>query len=451
MRHPRAVSSPGIAIAALVAALLASGPMAAAVDPLLQEIDKRAAAVNSRVVEWRRDIHQNPELSNREFRTSKLVAEHLTKLGLEVKKDVAHTGVIGLLRGSAAAPVVALRADMDALPVTEEADVPFASKARDTYNGREVGVMHACGHDGHVAILMGVAEVLAGVREKIPGTVKLIFQPAEEGPPEGEEGGASLMVKQGALENPKPAAIFGLHVSPLFDVGWLATRPGGALAASDTLRILVTGRQVHASRPWDGVDPIVAASQIVVGLQTIASRQIDVSLAPAVVTIGIIQGGVRSNIIPQQVEMVGTIRTLDAAMRSDIHARIKRTAEMIAESAGAKAEVRITLGTPITSNDPELMRRMAPTLQRVAGADKVELQMIPWLGAEDFAYYQEVIPGLYFVLGVRTPGATPDQFPYNHTPRFRLDEDALALGVRALSHLAVDSLRMTARGSARPQ
>ncbi|HEY8134267.1 MAG TPA: amidohydrolase, partial [Thermoanaerobaculia bacterium] len=336
--------------------------VSAAID---QRIDEAAKNVEPKVIECRRDIHQHPELGNREFRTSKLVADRLKQLGIEVRTPIAHTGVVGILRGGKPGRVVALRADMDALPVTEQVDLPFKSTARTTYNGQEVGVMHACGHDAHVAILLGVAEVLASIRNELPGTVVFLFQPAEEGAPQGEEGGAALMVKEGALDNPKVDAVFGLHVTSRYPVGQIAYRPGPELAAVDSFRIKVHGRQTHGAYPWLGVDPIVVASQIVLALQTIPSRQLDVSLAPAIVTVGSIHGGVRNNIIPDDVEMIGTIRSLEEKMRSDIHTRIKRTAEDIASSAGATADVTIESGYPMTSNDPKLTERMAPTLRRM--------------------------------------------------------------------------------------
>src|SRR5713226_461847 len=348
--------------------------MATAISMTLdQRIDEAAKSVEPKVIECRRDIHQHPELGNREFRTSKLVADRLKQLGIETRTGIAHTGVVGILKGGKPGRVVGLRADMDALPVTEQVDVPFKSKVRTTYNGQEVGVMHACGHDAHVAILLGVAEVLAGIRDQIPGTIVFLFQPAEEGAPQGEEGGAELMVKEGALDNPRVDAVFGLHVTSRYTVQKIAYRPGAQMAAVDSFKIVVHGKQTHGAYPWLGVDPIVIASQIVLGLQTIPSRQLDVSLAPAVVTVGAIHGGVRNNIIPDDVEMIGTIRSLDEKMRSDIHQRIKRTAEDIAASGGAKADVTIEQGYPVTYNDPALTEKMAPTLRRVAGAGNVEV------------------------------------------------------------------------------
>lgn len=402
-------------------------------------VDKRAAKIAARVIEWRRDFHQHPELSNREFRTAKIVAEHLRDLGISVKTEVAHTGVVGVLKGGSAGPVVALRADMDALPVAEETGLSFASTAKAEYNGSEVGVMHACGHDTHIAILMGAAQVLAEMRDELPGTVKFVFQPAEEGAPAGERGGASLMVEQGALNDPRVDAIFGLHAIPEYEVGQVAFKPEGMMASSDRLRIVVHGRQSHGAKPWLGIDPIVVASQIVTALQTIPSRQVDVTLAPAIVTIGSIHGGVRYNIIPDEVEMLGTIRTFDSDMQLDIHRRIKNTVEKIAESAGAKADVEIIIGNPVTYNDPALTEQMTATIRRVVG-DANTLSTLPQTWAEDFAFYQKEVPGLYLFLGVRTPGADRASFPSNHSPRFRADEAALVTGVRVMSNLAIDYL-----------
>ena len=434
---------PGKLTAALAAVLgvFATAPAAAQQSAALHAaIERGVREVMPQVVAWRRDIHQHPELSNRETRTAKLVADHLRRLGMEVRTGVAHTGVVGVLKGGKPGPVVALRADMDALPVTEQVDVPFASKVRTTFNGQDVGVMHACGHDAHVAMLMGAAEVLAGMREQIPGTIKFIFQPAEEGPPAGEKGGAPMMIEEGVLQNPRPGAIFGLHVGVTPQpVGTLSYRPAGLMAASDWIRIVVRGRQTHGAAPWQGVDPIVVGSQIVTALQTIPSRQINVTTAPAVVTIGSIQGGVRNNIIPDSVVMLGTVRTFDEAMRRDVHARIRRTAEGIAWSAGATAEVEITLLAPVTYNDPALTERMGATLRRVAGEGRVRPAPVTTT-AEDFAFYQQEIPGMLFFLGIVPEGTDPAQAPPNHSPRFFLDEGALPVGVRALAHLAVDYL-----------
>src|SRR3989442_608031 len=403
-----------------------------------EEVDRRAAQVQGKVVAWRPDIHEHPELSNRETRTADLVAQHLRSLGLEVRTGVAHTGVVGVLRGGKPGPVVALRADMDALPVTEEVDVPFASKVRATYNGQEVGVMHACGHDTHTAMLMGVAEVLAGMRSELPGTVKFIFQPAEEGAPAGERGGAEVMIEEGALDDPKPSAIFGLHVFP-YPAGEIRYRPGGAMASADAFRIVVRGRQTHGALPWAGIDPIVVASQIVLGLQTITSRQVDLTVAPAIVTVRAINGGVRYNIIPDSVVMIGTIRTFDTAVRNDIHQRVRRTAESIAQSAGASAVVGIHTTNAGTYNDPALTEKILPTLRQVAGPSHVALGP-PITAAEDFSRYQHRIPGVFFFLGITPPGTDPAKAAPNHSPRFYVDEAAFPVGVRALAHLAVDYL-----------
>jgi len=417
-----------------------------AATTLDQRLDSAAAGIESKVIDCRRDIHQHPELGNRETRTSKLVADRLKSLGIEVKTPIAHTGVVGILKGGKPGRVVALRADMDALPVVEQVDLPFKSTVKTTFNGQEVGVMHACGHDAHVAILLGVAEVLAGVRDEVPGTVVFLFQPAEEGAPEGEEGGAALMVKEGALDNPKVDAVFGLHVTSRYPVGQIAYRAGAELAAVDSFKIVVHGKQTHGAYPWLGIDPIVVASQIVLGLQTIPSRQLDASLAPSIVTVGAIHGGVRNNIIPDSVEMIGTIRSLDEKMRSDIHARIKRTAEDIATSGGAKADVAITTGYPVTYNDPPLTEKMVPTLKKVT-ADVITVN--PTLGAEDFSFYQQKVPGLFIWLGTRPKNQTAEEAASNHSPLFYVDESGLLLGVRALSHLAVDYLRDISR--TRPQ
>lgn len=430
-------------LAALAAALVLplTARAQATPDALDDRIDRLVAEAMPRVIEYRRHIHQNPELSNREVETAAYVADHLARLGIEVQTGVARTGVVGTLRGGRPGPTVALRADMDALPVTEQVDLPFASTVQTVYNGMEVGVMHACGHDAHVGMLMGVAEVLAAVRDELPGTVIFLFQPAEEGAPAGEApAGAEQMVAEGALGDAE--AVFGLHVTSTHEVGELKTRPGAMMASADDLRIVVHGKQTHGAYPWGGVDPIVTSAQIVTGLQTIVSRQMDLTTAPAVVTVGRIDGGVRSNIIPDSVLMIGTIRALDAEMRAGLHDKIRRTATDIASSQGATAEVTIAgeYGYPVTANDAALLRRMTPTLAAVAG-DGLDTDVAPVLGAEDFSYYAGEVPGLFLWLGIRTPGASREAFPPNHSPLFRIDEDALPLGVRALAHLAVDYLQ----------
>jgi amidohydrolase len=401
-------------------------------------IDAAAEKVLAKVVAFRRDFHEHPELGNREVRTAGIVAAELRLLGFEVKTGVGKTGVVGLLRGGRPGPVVALRADMDALPVTEEVDLPFASKARGEWAGQQTGVMHACGHDNHMAILLGTAHVLAGLRAQLPGTVKFIFQPAEEGPPAGEDGGAALMMKESVLEDPKVDAIFGLHVFP-FETGTLAWRPRGIMAARDNVDIVVKGRQTHGAQPWKGIDPIVISSQIVLGLQTLVSRQADLTVAPAVVTIGAINGGNRRNIIPDEVKMIGTLRTYDKPMREFLIERIKGTVPLIAQSGGATATVSFGDTLPVTWNDPDLTSRMEPTLRRVGGS-KVLPDVAPSTTSEDFSFFQEKVPGLFFFLGVTPAGTAPENIHPNHSPRFFADEGALITGVRALSNLAVDYL-----------
>ena len=411
-----------------------------AASSLAAQIDAAAQAAEARVVAWRRDFHANPELGNREFRTAGIVADHLRSLGLdEVRTGVAHTGVVGLLKGGLPGPVVALRADMDALPVAEEVDLPFASKVKAEWNGEQVGVMHACGHDNHTAILMGVAEVLAGLRATLRGSVKFIFQPAEELPPEGEEGGAKMMVEEGAMENPRPEAIFGLHVTSRLPLNVIGYRPGPTMASADNLKITVKGSQTHGAMPWAGVDPIVTAAQVVMGLQTIVSRQVDLTKEPAVVTIGTIHGGLRENIIPDSVEMRGTIRTFDEEMRDDVHERVTYLAEAIARSARAGCTVCIKKNYPVTVNDPELTEAMRPTLSRVAGPS--HLALVPKVtGSEDFSFFQRVVPGLFIFLGVTPETVDVGKAAPNHSPRFFADERHLVTGVRALAHLACDFL-----------
>ena len=405
-----------------------------------RELEAAAASLDRRVIEWRRHFHEHPELSNREFKTAERIAQYLRSLDLEVHSGIAHTGVAGVLRGGRPGPVIALRADMDALPVTERVDVPFKSTAIGEYQGETVGVMHACGHDGHMAILLGVAEVLAQRRNSLPGTVLFIFQPAEEGAPAGERGGASLMLEEGLFEIVRPEAAFGLHLFSDLPVGVIGYRKGPFMAGSDRLRIVVTGRQTHGSRPWGGIDPIAAAAQIISGLQMVVSRQTDISHLPVVITIGKIDGGVRANIIPDSVEMHGTLRTFDADMREAIIERIERTVTRTAEASGATAT--LALGddpNPVTRNDPALTERMLPTLRRVAGAENVR-EIGLQTTAEDFAVYANRVPSLYFWVGVTPPGVDPEAAPSNHSPEFYLDEASLGVGMRALLHLAVEYL-----------
>jgi amidohydrolase len=423
-------------LALIAAAIVTARPVQA--DPSL---DAAIAAIEPKVVAWRRDIHQHPELGNREFRTSALVAEHLKGLGFDVETGVAHTGVVGTLVGGKPGPVIALRADMDALPVTERVDLPYASKVRSTYNGQDVGVMHACGHDAHVAILMGVAEVLAARRDSIPGTIKFFFQPAEEGPPAGEEGGAELMVREGVMQNPKVEAVFGLHVNSVLPVGHVAYRPGGTMASAESFRIVIKGKQAHGAYPWSSVDPIVTATQVVMGLQTIVSRNVELTEGAAVVSVGRITGGVRANIIPEQVELEGTLRALNDDTRALLRERVRAVATQIAGAMGATAEVTVPDGVayPVTFNDPELTARMLPSLQRAAGAENVVLRPAV-TGAEDFSFFAQEAPGLFVFLGGRDPAMPAAQAPGHHTPEFQIDDRGLDLGVRVMAGLALDYL-----------
>ena len=421
----------------LIVLLALSAVPLAAQSALKPQVDRLIAGVEPKVIAWRRDFHEHPELSNREFRTAEKIAAHLKALGLDVRTGIAHTGVVGILRGGRPGPVIGLRADMDGLPVVERGDLPFKSVAKSTYNGEPVGVMHACGHDTHVAILMGVAEVLTTVRQDLAGTVVFVFQPAEEGPPEGEEGGAEMMVKAGVLDNPKMEAMFGLHINAQTEVGTIRYRAGGTMASSDWFYITVHGKQSHGASPWSGIDPIVVSAQIIEGLQTIVSRQTDLTEQPAVITVGKIEAGVRANIIPETAEMVGTIRTLDTAMRRQIHERLIRTAEKIAESAGATAEVRIENKTPITYNDPALTNRVLPALREAAGAGHV-IERKPMTGAEDFGFFAQRIPSFYFFLGGMPKGQNPQTTAAHHTPDFFVDESGLGLGVRAFAYIVLD-------------
>ena len=405
------------------------------------KISQKSGSLESKVIAWRRDFHQNPELGNREFKTSEKIAAHLRSLGIEVQTGVAKTGVVGILRGGKPGPVVALRADMDALPVKERVNIPFASKAEAEYNGKTVSVMHACGHDTHIAILMGTAEILASIKEDLYGSVKFIFQPAEEGPPEGEEGGAELMVKEGVLENPKVDVVFGLHINAQTEVGKIKYRPKGTMASSDWFTIKVKGKQSHGAYPWMSVDPIVTASQIVLGLQTIVSRNVELTESAAVVSVGQINAGVRSNIIPEELTMNGTIRTLDSKTQDLVHSRIKQISTNIAESAGATADVLITKKTLITYNDPTLTQNMLATLENAAGKENVILTTAV-TGAEDFSFYQAKVTGLFIFLGGMPKGKQSSETAGHHTPDFYIDESGFVLGMKVMSELTIDYMNM---------
>ena len=422
----------------LLALLAAALPAPAPAQSLSAEADKLIAAVEPELIAWRRHLHQHPELSNREVETSRYIVERLRSFGLEPQTGIAKTVVVALLKGGRPGPVVALRADMDALPVREEVNVPFASKATAEYEGNEVGVMHACGHDTHAAILLATARVLTQLKDRVPGSVKFIFQPAEEGAPLDERpAGAELMVKEGVMQNPKVDAVFGLHVFANVPTGYITYRSGPFMAAADQFEILVTGKQTHGSAPWRGVDPIVVGSQIVSALQTIVSRHVDITQLPAIVSVGQFQSGVRNNIIPETARLVGTIRTFDDSVQNDIHARVKKIAEGVAMGAGATVNVTIHRGYPVTSNDPALTAQMLPTLERAAPGKVKESELIT--GAEDFTYFQRQAPGLFVFLGI-TPPDQAGKAPANHSPLFYVDEKALPTGVRTLVHLALDYL-----------
>lgn len=400
-------------------------------------IDQKTEDLYAKVVEWRRHVHQNPELSNREYETADYIEQHLRDLGLEVETGIAHTGVVAILRGGRPGPVVGLRADMDALPVKERVDIPFASEATSEYLGEEVPVMHACGHDTHVAMLMGVAEMLAERRDEVPGTVKFIFQPAEEGTPPGEQGGAEMMVREGVLQNPDVDVIFGLHINSQTPVGTIRYRPGGIMAASNRFTIEVKGKQTHGSQPWGGVDPIVTSAQIINGLQTIISRRTELTKEAAVITVGIVRAGVRNNIIPEEAYLEGTIRTLDTEMQERLFEQMHSTVDLIAQSMGAEAELTIFDGYPVTYNDPDLTEKMAPTLENVAGPDHT-LVVNAITGAEDFSFFQREVPGLYFFVGGMPADMNPEEAAPHHTPDFFIEEEGMKTGIRALANLTID-------------
>ena len=432
---------PALAVVASLTLFVAvSSPALLADEALNAKVDAVLSAGQPRMIGWRRDLHQNPELSNREFRTSKIVADHLQRLGLEVQTGVAKTGVVGVLKGGKPGPTIALRADMDALPVTEQVDLPFRSRATATYRNETVGVMHACGHDTHTAMLMGIAESFAAVRAELPGTVVFLFQPAEEGAPAGEEGGASLMIKEGVLERHKPETVFGLHVFANMPTGMIGYRGGPLMAGSDSYRIVVKGRQTHGARPWGGIDPIVVSSQIVNALQTVVSRQTDITANPAVVTVGAIKGGIRHNIVPDEVEMVGTIRTFDPQQRATILKNIERLVTHTAEASGATATFALDPGSnPVVRNDPALTERVLPSLRSVAGAANV--RPVPLVtGAEDFAFFAEKVPSFFFFVGVTPREQNLLSAASNHSPLFFVDESALPMGQRAFARVALDYL-----------
>lgn len=417
------------------------------VATLNARMDKTAESLEKKVVAWRRDFHQHPELGNREFQTAAKIAAHLQSLGMEVKTGVGKTGVVALLKGGKPGPVVALRADIDGLPVTERVDVPFKSETRVEYNGQQTGVMHACGHDTHVAILMGTAEILASVKNDLRGTVKFIFQPAEEGAPEGEEGGAYLMVKEGVLENPKVDAIFGLHINSQTEVGTIKYRPGATMAAVDSYAIKIKGKQTHGAAPWSGVDPIVTSAQVVMGLQTIVSRNVTLTDNAAVVTVGALHSGIRQNIIPEEANMIGTIRTFSPEAQQLVHRRINEIATNIAESAGAKADVKINIMYPVTYNDPKLTDQMVASLEAVAGKNNIKLTPAQ-TGAEDFSFYQQKVPGFFFFLGGMTKGKKVEDAAPHHTPDFQIDEGGFVLGMKSLCRLTTDYMELASKGIA---
>lgn len=428
----------------LVVGVVVSSVSLAQASEINTRVDRELDALAPRIISWRRDFHENAELSNREFRTSKIVADHLRRLGLEVETGVAKTGVLGLLKGGKPGATIALRADMDGLPVTELADVPFKSKRTDTYNGNTVGVMHACGHDAHTSILMGIAEALTKVRADLPGNVLFIFQPAEEGPPAGEEGGAPLMLKEGVFDKYKPEVAFGLHVTSNLRAGQIGYRGGPLMAAADAYRIVVKGVQTHGARPWGGVDPIVTSAQIINALQTIVSRTVDITKNPAVVTVGMIKGGVRNNIVPDEVEMVGTIRTFDTQQRADIMMRMKRIVENVSAANGATGTFELILtGNPVTYNNPELTTLVVPSLKRSAGDANV-IGIPLETGAEDFAYFAQKVPSFYFFVGIVPRDKSPVAAPVNHSPLFFIDESGIPVGTHAFAQLAVDYLQAKA-------
>jgi amidohydrolase len=408
-------------------------------------VEAAAKKLEPKTIAWRRDIHEHPELGNREVRTAKVIADHLRSLGIDVKEGVAKTGVVGILKGGKLGPVIALRADIDGLPVTERAPIPFASKVKTAYNGQETGVMHACGHDTHIAMLMSAAEILAGMKAELEGTIKFIFQPAEEGPPAGEEGGAALMIKEGVLQNPKVDVVFGMHIDAQTPVGKIGYREGGIMAESDWFAIKIKGKQTHGAEPWLGIDPVVIGAQIITGLQTIVSRQSDLTRNAVVITTTMFAAGVRENIIPEEVTLKGTIRTLDKEMRDDVWTRIERTAKNIAEASGATAEVTLDAKTGVTFNDPELTRKMLPSLMKAA--DNNAFIIPAQTGAEDFSYFAEKVPSLYVFVGGTPKGKDPKLAAAHHTPDFFIDESGMKTGVKAYVHFVLDYMALNKTGA----
>ena len=418
----------------LINILLVSGLIHS--EDLKQKLKTDLDPLMEKVISWRHDIHEFPELGNREFRTSKKVAEHLSSLGIEIETEIAYTGVVGLIRGAKPGPTIALRADMDALPVTEQTGLPYASTQRTEYLGQDVGVMHACGHDAHVAILMGAAEFLAKNRQNLKGNIMLIFQPAEEGAPEGEGGGAEMMLSEGIFDRYKPDVIFGLHVTNSLH-GYLGVVPGPAMAAASSYRITINGVQAHGSRPWDSIDPIMATAQLIESLNTVVSRRINIINNPAVVSVGMVQAGTRNNIIPDKSQITGTIRTFDSDLRAEIYSEIRQIARGVAEGTGTKVDVEFDVGGfyPVTFNNIELTNKYAKTLSEAAEG-KFFIMDTPTTGAEDFSFFSQQIPGMYFWLGVNEPGV--EKAPGNHTPFFKIDDRALDEGVKAMIYLALD-------------
>lgn len=433
---PSSCRLPACAAALLMACILPAAPARA--DDIAAQW---TAKLDPQVVAWRRDLHQHPELSNREFRTSALVARQLRALGLEVRTGIAHTGVVGILKGGKPGPKLAIRADMDALPVTEAVELPFRSTVRSQFNGQDVGVMHACGHDGHTAMLLGIATAMAGMRKDLPGEVMFIFQPAEEGAPTGEEGGASLMLKDGLFADFKPDAVFGMHVVSWLNAGTVGVRSGPAMASSDTFEVVVHGRQTHGAMPWNGVDPIVTAAQIVTDAQTIVSRRLNIGLLPAVLTFGTIHGGTRFNIVPDTVALQGTLRTFDAGMREQAMAALRSIAEHVAQANGASADLAIPVGAsnPVLVNDPALAARVKASIARAIGAEHV-VEPPVWMASEDFAWYAKAAPTVYFFVGATPAGQDAARAPSNHSPKFFLDEAALHVGMQSMLQASLDFL-----------